>query len=92
MRLSARRHTVRHTLAAAAAFGVLKVMEMLQQRQPTTEEPELPPAPVEIPLPVIPAPFTYEVVGESIFAIPVGESIEVREERLDEKKEEEENS
>ena len=77
-------------LAAAAVFGVMKVLEMLDKKE--SVEPEEPPVPVEIPLPVIPAPVAYEVVGESIFAFPVGDAIEVREERLDEEPEEEESA
>ena len=73
-------------LAAAAVFGVMKVLETLKKEP---EEPELPTIPVEEPLPVVPAPVAYEVVGESIFALPVGDSIEVQEERLDEEEEEE---
>ncbi len=77
-------------LAAAAVFGVMKVLEMLKREEPV--EPEVPSIPVEIPLPVVPAPVAYEVVGESIFAFPVGDTIEVREERLDEESEEEETA
>lgn len=78
-------------LVAAAVFGVLKVLEMVNNKKGTeVVEPEIPPAPIEVPLPVVPAPVYYEVVGESIFALPVGDSIEVREERLDEEPEEEE--
>lgn len=78
-------------LVAAAVFGILKVLEIVNNRKAEdVVEPEIPPAPIEVPLPVVPAPVYYEVVGESIFALPVGDSIEVREERLDEEPEEEE--